>query len=204
MDYYFVASTWRRLFARGIDQVIRGLFYLPFGSLFFKLFMTSQEVRVSIVELFVLFMVPAIYEFVFLVLFQATPGKWLLGLKVAPFSSSESKLDLGQCFLRSLVGQFTFFFSWAIFAVAFFRYDRTHLADWIAGTRVVQSRPRLTQAKVRPILGLLFVILYSWEGLVSASSMIQKIDWSHGQADLRTLIEIESLDQILEEVDFEE
>lgn len=204
MDNAFVPSTWRRLMAQGIDQIVRGVFYLPFGGLLFKLLMTSEEVQVSLVELVVIFLIPAIYEMVFLILFQATPGKLLMGLKVVPFADPNSKLDVSQCLLRAFAGQFTFFFSWAIYAVAFFRYDRTHIVDWIAQTRVIQGAPRIRRAKLRPLLGVVFMILYAWEGLISAHHIIEKIDWVNGQADLRLLTEVESLDEFINEADFGE
>jgi uncharacterized RDD family membrane protein YckC len=204
MNDVFVPSTWRRLFAKGIDQIVRGVFYIPFVGLLIKLFTTSEEVKVSLSKLMIVFFIPPIYELIFLILFQATPGKWLMGLKVVPFSSPETKLDLGQCLLRSIGGQFTFFFSWAIYAVAFFRYDRTHVVDWIAQTRVIQVSPRLGRAKLRPLMGFVFIVFYAWEGLVSAHQIIHNIDWMNGQADLRVLTEIESLNEILEHTDFED
>jgi uncharacterized RDD family membrane protein YckC len=150
----------------------------------------------------VLFFVPALYEFVFLTLMQATPGKWFLGLKVVPFADPMGRLDWQQCVLRPLMGRLSFFFSWAIYALAFFRYDRTHAVDWVAETRVIQFTPRLTRAKLRPVLGSLLIILYVYEGLLSAKGVLQKVDWENGQVELRSLMDFESLEDAMDEYDY--
>lgn len=199
MDKIFVPSTWRRLMAHGIDQGLQLVLYIPFGKSFFLLIFTDESVRISLVELFVLFMIPALYEWVFLTLMQATPGKWMMGLKVVPFSSPLEALSWQHCFLRPLVGRLSFFFSWGIFALAFFRYDRTHLADWMAETRVVQFVPRIRRASVRPILGALLCVFYVYEGLSAARSVLQIIDWENRQADLRALTDFESLSEVMED-----
>lgn len=201
MSNAYVPSTVRRLVAWGIDQVVRLPFYLPFAKSFFLLAFTEEDVHISLVHLFLIFMVPAIYEFVFLVIMQATPGKWVMGLKVVPFSNPDEKLEWQQCVLRPLTERLSFFLSWAVYALAFFRYDRTHLADWVAETRVVQGTPRMTRARVRWFLGTLLVLGHVYEGLVSSSSILQSIDWSHGQVELRSLIEIDSLEDVMDDYD---
>lgn len=202
MDKVFVPSTWRRLMAYGIDQGLQLLLYVPFAKSFFLLMFTDEKVQISLIELFILFLIPALYEWVFLTLMQATPGKWMMGLKVVPFSSPLDNLSWQQCFLRPLTGRLSFFFSWAVFALAFFRYDRTHLGDWIAETRVVQSVPRLRRASLRPILGTLFLLFYTYEGLAAARSVMQIIDWQSGQADLRALADFESLNDVMKDYEY--
>lgn len=197
MTSFYIPSTWRRLAAKGIDSLIRAIFYLPFIKSFFLLIFTDEDVTISLVSLFVMFITPAIYEFVFLVFMQATPGKWLMGLKVVPFSDVGANLDWRQCFLRPFVERFSFFFSLAIYAVAFFRYDRTHLADWIAETRVVQFALRPTPTKIRWFLGSILVLVNILEGVQSSSRMLRVIDWGKGQVELRELISADSLDEEL-------
>lgn len=194
MDSVYIPSTWRRLAAKGIDSLIRSLFYLPFVKSFFLLVFTDEDVSISLGSLFVMFIVPAIYEFVFLAFMQATPGKWLMGLKVVPFSDSSAQLDWRQCVLRPLVERLSFFFSLAIYALAFFRYDRTHLADWVAETRVVQAAPRSSKTKIRWFLGSIFILINVFEGLQSSSRVLEVIDWGRGQVDLRSLMNVESMD----------
>lgn len=191
METAHVASTWRRLFANGIDQIVILPFYLPFVGIFIKLIFTEDDVIVTLLQLFLLLLIPAVYEFVFLVMMQATPGKWLMGLKVVPVADYTEKLNWYQCLLRPLAGRLSFFFSWGIYALAFFRYDRTHLCDWLAETRVVQNRPRSSPAQIRWVVGVLFVLLYSYEGLVSSQMMLKSIDWSVGQANLRLVFNLQ-------------
>lgn len=191
MTEAYVPSTWRRLFAYSVDQLVVLPFYLPFVGVFFRLFFSDDEVLVSLNQLLVLYLIPAVYECVFLILMQATPGKWLMGLKVVPSQNYTEKLHWSQCLLRPLVGRLSFFFSAAVYAVAFFRYDRTHLCDWVAETRVVQGKPRPRKAQIRWILGTLVVLLYVYEGMVSAEMVLKSIKWSEGQADLREVFDLQ-------------
>ena len=186
-EVYF-PSTWRRLIAFLLDQAISLVMYLPFFGAFSKLIFSDNEANLSLIQLGALLMVPAIYEFIFLALMQATPGKWLMGLKVVPSSNPENKLEFGQCLLRPLTGRLSLLLSWAIYAVAFFRYDRTHICDWIAETRVVQFKPRAGRTRIRWVLGSLFILSHGYEGLRSASHTIQQINWEEGKVDLRALI----------------
>ncbi|UXR63688.1 RDD family protein [Bdellovibrio bacteriovorus] len=191
MTEAYVPSTWRRLFAYSMDQLVVLPFYLPFAGIFLRLFFTDDEVVVNLTQLLVLYLIPAVFEVVFLVLMQATPGKWLMGLKVVPATNYSEKLHWSQCLLRPLAGRLSFFFSVAIYAVAFFRYDRTHLCDWIAETRVVQGTPRPKKAQIRWILGTLVVLLYVYEGMVSARMILKSIDWQERQADLREVFDLQ-------------
>lgn len=203
MDDVYVPSTWKRLIAVTIDQLMILPFYLPFAKKFFTVFFTDDDVYLSLLQLFILFLVPAFYEFVFLVVMQATPGKWLMGLKVVPHNSPYEELHWTHCVMRPVVGRLSFFFAWGIYALAFFRYDRTHLADWLAETRVIQFVPRARRAKLRWILGTVFVIMYAYEGLTYSSSVLNQIDWKNHQVDLRALTDIAGFEEIQFE-DFED
>ncbi|WP_291516217.1 RDD family protein [Bdellovibrio sp. ArHS] len=196
MDSVYVPSTIRRLIAHAIDQVVRLIFYIPFLKPFFLLIFTDDQVPVSFFTLALLFLIPAIYEFIFLVVMQATPGKWFMGLKVVPFSNPKEALDWRQCVLRPLTERLTFFFSWALYALAFFRYDRTHLADWVAETRVVQFKPRVTRAQIRWITGSLLVFLYVYEGLVSSAAVLRVMDWQNKRVDLRDIVATEYMEDM--------
>lgn len=185
----FIPSTWRRLFAFFIDQFFIFFFYLPFAGTFSRIFFTDEDVYVSLIQLFVLFMVPAVYEFVFLMILQATPGKWLLGLKVVPAHNADAELHTFQCALRPLTSRLSFFFAWAIYALAFFRYDRTHLADWVAETRVIQFKPRAERPKIRWIIGSLLFVSYLFEGLNYSMAVLQQIDWKNHKVELRSVLQ---------------
>lgn len=196
-EAYF-PSTWRRLFAHFIDRMISLLFYLPFAGTVYKMAFTTEDVYLTVVELLVLFLIPAVYEFVFLMFMQRTPGKAICGLWVVPFANVSENLDWRQCVLRPLVGRLSFFFSWSVYALAFFRYDRTHLADWVAETRVVQNSKRESVPKIRWFLGVVFIIFYAYEGLVSSSAVINSIDWVNLQVELRSALAVDEMIEISE------
>ncbi|MGZ3768909.1 MAG: RDD family protein [Bdellovibrio sp.] len=199
MNSYYIPSTWKRLIARGIDSIIGTLLYFPFFKSLLLLVFTDQDVTISLSSLLIMFLIPAIYEFIFLVLMQATPGKWLMGLKVVPFHDVSGHLDWRQCLMRPLVERLSLFFSLAIYALAFFRYDRTHLADWIAETRVVQGTPRPTRTKIRWFIGSILILMNFSEGLRSSSHILSVIDWSSGQVELRALLDSGSVEEEPEE-----
>lgn len=188
MEEIYVPSTWRRLGAFLIDQVVSVVMYLPFWGAFSKLILTDNDVSLTVIQMGIMLLIPAIYEFIFLALMQATPGKWMMGLKVVPCGDPNSKLEFGHCLLRPLTGRLSLLLSWAIYAVAFFRYDRTHLCDWVAETRVIQFKPRAARARVRWVLGVLLILSHGYEGLSSASHTLQQINWNEGKVDLRALI----------------
>lgn len=201
MDNVYVPSTFRRLAARGVDSLIRLFFYFPFVKSFFKLVFTEDEVVISLGQFVLFLMVPALYEFIFLVLMQATPGKWLMGLKVVPANRPFEELHWTQCVLRPLAERLSVLFSWAIYATAFFRYDRTHVADWFAETRVVQFVPRSSRAKLRWFLGSVLVLIYFSEGMTSARHMLQAVDLENQQVNLRSLVEVDGMADLMEEYD---
>lgn len=185
---YYIPSTWRRLMAKGVDSVIRFVFYLPYAKPFFLLFFSDEKVTLSLMSFFIIFITPAVYEFIFLVTMQATPGKWLMGLKVVPFYDVSAKLDWRQCVLRPLVERLSFYFSLAIYATAFFRYDRTHAADWVAETRVIQFSPRPIAPRIRWFMGTILIVLNLIEGLQSASRILSVINWGSNKVELREIL----------------
>ncbi len=193
MEDIYVPSTWKRLFAFGIDQFFILLFYIPFAKTFVQLFFTDEDVYVSLWKLLVMFLVPALYEFLFLMILQATPGKWMLGLRVVPAYNAYADLNSFQCILRPLVSRMSFFFAWAIYAFAFFKYDRTHVADWVAETRVIQFAPRVKRPQIRWILGTFLVLSYTYEGLVYSSSVLSQIDWANKRVELRSLLDVSDM-----------
>lgn len=184
-----IPSTWRRLSARGLDQLFILPFYIPFMSSIWKLMVTDDAVVVPLGTALIYLLIPALYDFIFLVLLQGSPGKWFFDIKVVPIHDSGAKLSLGQCAMRSIVGIFSLFFGWAIYATAFFRYDRTHVVDWVAETRVVQAVPRLKRPTIRWLLGLLVIFFVGLDSLSTAKSVLQNVDWENRKLDLRALME---------------
>lgn len=189
MDEVFVPSTWARLTARCIDQLISLVLYIPFAKTMFLLFLTDEDVIVSLAQVILFFLIPTFYEIFFLALMQRTPGKWFMGLKVVPAMDPHQNLTWAQCLLRPLVSLLSFFFGLAIYAVAFFRYDRTHIADWVAETRVVQNTARSARTKLRWVAGVFFILIYSGESLSSAAQILNQIDWKNGELNLRKVVD---------------
>jgi len=189
----YVPSTWRRLWAKLIDQVFVGLLFVPFLPLYWQAWQSGEGlIEVSIWLGVYLLVAPIFYEFLFLYLFSRTPGKWLLGLRVVCADHLENDLGWENCLLRALVARLDFFFSWAIYALAFWRYDRTHLADWVAGTRVVQAFSRPQRPKKRWLLGIFFVLMFGLEGWVNAISILQQVDWQRGVIGIELPTEAQS------------
>jgi len=185
---YYVASTWKRLWAQIIDQILIGFLYLPFYKVIVALLFTEEDVFVPLSTVILIFLIPAFYEGVFLAWMGTSPGKWMMGLKVVPNHDPETHLRWDQCLLRPLTSRLSFFFSLAIYALAFFRYDRTHLADWVAETRVVQFQPRPHQPKIRWILGSFFIIIYVYEGLSSSMTFLNGVDWKNSRVEVREFL----------------
>lgn len=196
MEMCYVPSTWRRLMAYGLDQIVSLLFYLPFLKTFFLLIFTEEEVFVSWVELIVMFIIPAVYEGLFLMVMQRTPGKWIMGLKVVPFSDPEAQLTWDQCVLRPITSRLTFFFGWAVYALAFFRYDRTHLADWVANTRVIQMEPRRSPARLRWLMGSFFVLFFVYDGLRGAAIRLSLLDFKNSKVELRQFFDFANVEEV--------
>ncbi len=203
MTDIYVPSTWRRLLAVLIDQIFISICYLPFYRALYNVWFTEADVELNLFQLLMLFLIPALYETVSLMLIAATPGKWIMGLKVVPAHNPQEELDYAQCVLRPLTSRLSFFFSWAIFALAFFRYDRTHLSDWVAETRVVQFKPRNARAGIRWVLGLFLVVSYSYEGLIYACNVLNEINWQTGKGDLRALLTAGGMDMGDMQFDFD-
>lgn len=204
MSEVYIPSTWRRWVAHYIDQGLKIVFYLPFMKSFFLILFTDQAVSLSVGQWIILLLITPFYEAVFLALMQATPGKWMMGLKVVPARSPEEPLQWQQCVLRPAVQLLTFFFSWALYALAFFRYDRTHLADWVAETRVVQSTRRPTRARLRPFLGVILILFNTYGGLTSAHKMLRAVKWDSNTVDLREFLGVDDYENLFDEYEYED
>jgi uncharacterized RDD family membrane protein YckC len=196
VEEVYAPSTVKRLLAFGVDQFLILLLYIPFIKIFTQALLDDGEIYFSLWSLLYLFLAPAFYEFVFLFLWQKTPGKWLFNLKVVSAANGLGQLGFSDSFLRALAGRLSFFFSSAIYAVAFFRYDRTHVKDWLAETRVVQSSARRKPPQVRWILGSFLFLSYLHEGILSSSQIIENIDWKNKQIEIHALVDGRGLSSI--------
>ena len=187
MNEIYVPDTFKRLAARLIDQVLCLIFYIPVMRAVYLLLFPDEEVTMSLGLLIILGLIPALYEGLWLWLMQQTPGKWFLGLKVVDAYNPQKDLSWQQCFLRALVGRFDLLFSIAIYATAFLRYDRTHVADWFAETRVVQFYQRPKKAKIRWFLGPVFILFYGAQGVGQAVQFLKGMKLENGQVSLHSV-----------------
>lgn len=173
---YFVPSTWKRWLARGLDQVF---IWMVLAPLLMSLPHTEDGwIQLTIPWALALFLFPVFYEAGSNYFFYTSPGKWIFNLRILPASAEGARHWAIHVLIRALICYFGNFF-WAIFAVAFFRYDRRHLADWMAETRVVGLQPTILPS-VRPVLGSIAVILGLIQGWVSALEQIHSVQYENG------------------------
>ncbi len=160
--YYQVPSTWRRLFARWADSALSLVFFFPLGLDFVMELVNSGRIQVDVRVLILCALSAFFYEVLFVWFFGATVGKWIFGLRVVNSRNFHLKPNFIQSFLRHFANQLSLFWSMSGVVLAFIRYDRRHLSDWIAETRVVQLGPRSSPPKIRwivtPILFFYFLI----------------------------------------------
>ena len=155
---HYTASTVRRLLAYFIDTVIIGVLVgIPVSIELFRLFL-GEHVQISWLKLGLLLMIPLSLRFGFLMALGATPGKWLMGLRVVD-AKTQSRLAPTQALIRSLNDFLPFFFSYAPQVVAFFRADRRQLGDLLAHTRVIQFDPPISKPSSRPFFATLALFI---------------------------------------------
>lgn len=169
------ASTYRRFYAKIIDQILVSIFWLPvLIQLGFSYFSKS----LFIIEwkwLILSFVLQFSYKVFFLKFLSATPGKLIMGLKLV--SQSGSELSWLQIILRVLADHLSVFFGWGLYSLAFLRFDRTHVSDWVAETRVIQKASREEPVRRRPLLALLLFLYFSISQFSSVYTMLQRVSW---------------------------
>ncbi len=173
---YFVPSTWKRLMARWLDQVFIWMVLAPV----LMTFPHTEDgwIQLTIPWALVILLYPVFYEGICNYFFYSSPGKWIFDLKVLPASEEGARHWGVHVLIRALVCYFGIFF-WAIFATAFLRYDRRHLADWLGETRVVGLSPARLPS-VRPLFGVSVVVLGLIQGWISISEQIQNVQYEEG------------------------
>lgn len=163
-----VPSSWDRGWAFSIDGLITMALLSPITlPALFKL-LQQQQVIVPWPAVIFYLSISFFYEVVFTYIWGRTPGKWMIGLRVVPVDNKRQKLKLSEAILRALSDRLTLFFGNAPYFFAWYRYDRTHVLDWIAGTRVVAAKPRAEKAKLRPVLAtvlIVYSIVVSWRDI---------------------------------------
>lgn len=174
----FVPSTLRRWLAVWIDRGVLGVLFLPVWIQLIVNFFRFHTWMVSWKWLGLCFIMQFLYRYLFLYYFGGTLGKLLLGLRVVSSENPDVALTKFQCFLRVFMEHFSLFFGNALYSTAFFRFDRTHLVDWVCETRVVQRRLRIWPARKHWILGLFLVIYISLSSWMQIYQGINHLDFS--------------------------
>jgi len=170
-----------RLWARSIDQIVEVIILWP---VLVAVFQSIDEDGLMVVHwsaAVLIFIVPLAYEWFCYYFWSATLGKYLLGLKVESRRHLSGDLTFTQSLLRALGFRLEFFFSLAPLVLAFSRYDRTHLVDWIAETRVVRETPGAPRRiKVYSFITWVFFILFLIQGLSRGFILMQSYEIDSG------------------------
>ena len=161
MDFekFQVASFPRRIWAYIFDAIFLTVLSMPIWIVVISEILNGREIFISWRLLLLQNVLILAYVIGFLMWDGATPGKWLMGLRVVDVNSGDS-LSFFQAFVRAIGGRLNFFFVFLPQAVSFFRKDRRQLFDLLAETIVVESEPERAYSHrgMRPILGVLVVI----------------------------------------------
>ncbi len=140
------AENWRRIGAYTIDSIVMSACYflLWLESLMFEGSAEAPSAQgYSLSAIAAVFIFYFFYHWLFLYFLSATPGKLLMGLRVAPkHKTLDEGLGLLQSFLRVLADQLSWFFGHGLRMLVLMRLDRTHVSDWVAETEVIQLSPR--------------------------------------------------------------
>ena len=174
----FVPSTLRRWLAVWIDRMILIFLCFPLWIQLIVNFFRFHTWMVSWKWVGICFVLQFLYRYLFLFYLGGTFGKLLLGLRVVSSQDPEAPLKKFQCFLRVFMEHFSLFFGNALYSTAFFRYDRTHLVDWVCETRVIQRQLRLWPTRRRWILGSFLVIYVSLSSWMQIYRGINHIEFS--------------------------
>jgi len=177
---YHIPSTWSRLGAHFLD-----ILWCPFVALFFldhRINYYISEKFFPLRSLAFTLLTLTLVKILCLKFVGATPGKWLMGLRVVPFRPGKGReLSWMSAITRVLTGAMLLpLFGNAPIVILFFRYDRTHLLDWLAETRVIGLVERPDRVRLRPLLGCILFIYFLFNGLSRAQDLLRKVDWQRG------------------------
>lgn len=162
----YVAATGRRVQAFFIDEFLRLLAFVPWWIAMGWQMPTMETVQLSWGWLSLCYGFHFSARVVCLRLVGATPGKFVMGLRLV--GRDQEKLEWSQALLRTLTDDLSAVLGLATRVLAFIRFDRTHLSDWIAETRVVQLKPRASIVHRRWAVAVFLFVFLAFQGLESS------------------------------------
>lgn len=154
-----------RFFAFYLDEGLRWMVLAPFLGMYFFAGLWGQVSVVTSGTLVLVFLSLVCFRVLCLYYAGGSIGKLVWGLRVRHRDGGE--LTLMQSILRVVADELAIFFAFAPRALAFFRWDRTHLSDWIAETRVISLKEQNFIPEVRPLWGAVLVIVGLYWGVAN-------------------------------------
>jgi uncharacterized RDD family membrane protein YckC len=177
-ENYLIPKTRVRIFAFWIDQSLSSVFYAPIFIIGLRAWFEHEEIFIPWKWLLLGGSLRFLYRWSFLYLLGATPGKMLFGLRVLSYPE-KNPLGFGQSLVRVFVDQFSVLLGLGPRALAFLRFDRRHLSDWVAETWVLQKTEETSRAPSsrRWVLALGLCAYLSFTGLVQCYKVLQMSDF---------------------------
>lgn len=181
MTHVYVPSSFKRMMAFLIDGAVINIFWAPVTIQVLGSWLKSQEMKVSWKWVLASFLLSFGYKWFFNYFLDGTLGKLVVGLRLVNKNDPDGGLSLMQSLVRVLAEQFSMFFGFAPQMLMFMRFDRTHVADWVAETRVVQFTERLTPPHRRPVLTFFLCLYFFVSGFGSAYKTIKSTRYAEGE-----------------------
>ena len=181
MEKVNTASTGRRLLAFILDSLVGAIFMIPVWVQFTYSYLSSGTLAVEPRWILLSGLLIFFHRWLFVYFLGGTLGKLLMGLRVVPVRHPEKPLGLFQSFLRALADGLSLFFGQSLRALAFLRFDRTHVSDWVAETRVVQSEPRKHPVRRRVWLALFLALFSFLSSFQKIYETVHRVHYESGQ-----------------------
>lgn len=180
------AATEKRIIAFGIDRAIEATLYLPVWIQLGISSLTEGEYSISLRMIAACALLHLMYDCFFLYFLGGTVGKLAMGLRVVPRREPHNALTLFQCVLRPLCDRLSLFVGQSLRALAFLRFDRTHVSDWVAETWVVQSVPRRRKPVRRFVLALVIIFISLSSSFLQFYRLVQSAHVEDGRVIFET------------------
>jgi uncharacterized RDD family membrane protein YckC len=175
------ANSFRRFFAYIVDKVVifflYFFLYLPVWIQISVSWLADRTFEIRWHWLIICFLLQFAYRWCFLKTLGGTLGKLLMGLRLVNRRTGEP-LSWMQAFLRVLTDQLSLLFGPAHQMLLFARFDRTHLADWVAETQVRQLAENSAQPKRNIPMAIFLCLYFALTSYLSIYQLVQRSEWS--------------------------